>query len=429
MNYADFFALAKQKNIDNIQVTEKTNLNSSFELIDGKLESYDECNNTTYSIKAEVSGKTVKVETEYLSEEILDELITSIKNTDSSYADDYLKDIANIKKNSIPEFDISNELKELKKASELRKKYPQIDKITIHFSENYLNTRIVNSNEVDISTDSHQCKLYVEAIAENNGAYSSFNKELLETDKSKINFSQLIEDVLEKTLILINKEKLTTAKYNLVIDSAVAGCLISHLAKMISATNIREKTSCLENKINLKVFSDKLTIVEDPCNKNYPGYCLFDDEGTRTYKKDIIKDGVIKTEISNIKEAKIKNTNSTGNAYGGIGTRNMYIEPGTKSLNELLKELDDGIYITDYMGASGTSINTVTGNISLQIFGFRVKDGKIISGIEPCIMSTSIFELLSNIREVGEDLQFIRTSSASPSLLIDSISIARWQVK
>lgn len=425
MTYNEFFDLAKKKNIDNIQITEKTDLASSFEVINGNLISYDDCSNVSYYIKGEANGKTVKVQSEYLSEEILDDLIMAIENTDSSYEDEYLKNTENISKTKMPNFDISNELRKSKECSDLRKKYPQVDKLTIIFSEEHKNTRIINSNSVDISTASHLCKMYVEAVAQKDGEFTSFNQELLETDKNKINFPQFIENVLQKTIISLDKEKITTGKYNLVIDSAVTGSIISNLATMASAANIREKTSCLEQKINKKVFSEKLTIIEDPCNKNYPGYCLFDDEGTKTCKKEIISNGVFKTELTNIKEAKLKKIVSTGNAYGNIGTRNMYVVPKKKNLNQLLKELNNGIYITDYMGAQGTSINNVNGNISLQVFGFIVKDGKIVSGIEPCIMTTTIFELLSNIREIGSDLQFIMTSTASPSLLIDNISIAR----
>lgn len=425
MTYNEFFDLAKKKNIGNIQITEKTDLASSFEVINGNLISYDDCRNVSYYIKGEANGKTVKVQSEYLSEEILDDLIMAIENTDSSYEDDYLKNTENISKTKMPNFDISNELRKSKECSDLRKKYPQVDKLTIIFSEEHKNTRIINSNSVDISTASHLCKMYVEAVAQKDGEFTSFNQELLETDKNKINFPQFIENVLQKTIISLDKEKITTGKYNLVINSAVAGSIISNLATMASAANIREKTSCLEQKINKKVFSEKLTIIEDPCNKNYPGYCLFDDEGTKTCKKEIISNGVFKTELTNIKEAKLKKIVSTGNAYGNIGTRNMYVVPKKKNLNQLLKELNNGIYITDYMGAQGTAINNVNGNISLQVFGFIVKEGKIISGIEPCIMTTTIFELLSNIREIGSDLQFIMTSTASPSLLIDNISIAR----
>ena len=102
----------------------------------------------------------------------------------------------------------------------------------------------------------------------------------------------------------------------------------------------------------------------------------------------------------------------------------MYILPGKIKEEDMIKKVEDGIYITDYMGASGTSINTVNGAISLQIFGFRIKQGKIVSGIEPAIMTTTIFECFNNIKEIGKELVFINTDSASPALLIEDISVA-----
>ena len=156
----------------------------------------------------------------------------------------------------------------------------------------------------------------------------------------------------------------------------------------------------------------------------YPGYRLFDDEGTETKEKYIIKNGNLLTYLSNIKEAKLQNKESTGNGYSQISARNMHIIEGTFSHDKLLKELKDGLYITDYMGASATAISQTTGNISLQIFGFIVENGEIKCGFTPSIMTTNIFELFSNIQEIGNEIDFTRLSSASPELLIKNISIA-----
>ena len=194
---------------------------------------------------------------------------------------------------------------------------------------------------------------------------------------------------------------------------------------MLSATAVRNKVSCLDGKIAKKLFSDKLSVIEDPTNKDYPGYRLFDNEGTRTYKKEIIKAGVVKTYLYNIKEAILAETQSTANGYDSISTKNMYVIPGNISDEDLLKKLDNGIYIADYMESGGTSINSVNGNISLQVFGFIVEKGKLVSGIEPSILTSTIYELLSNIEEISSNLQFTSTSSASPSMLIRDISIAR----
>ena len=425
MNYKDFFQLAKEKGITNIQITEKHIINSSSEVIDGKLDSYDDTDTTNYNIKAEYKNKTVKVTSDYLGEDVLNQIIFNVENTDSKYEDDYLEKRKKIKEKDPILFDISKEIKRIKNLNTMIKKYPQVDKATCYYSENYTNTRIVNSKGVDISTDSHLCEFMVDVIIKDKEEFSDFNKQILTTTKEEINFEEFTQDVVEKAIIQSKREKIETSKYDIILDSNVAGRILSHLINMASASNIRNKVSCLENKLNQKIFSDKITIIEDPTNESYPGYRLFDDEGTETSKKIVVKEGVLKTYFYNIKEAKMENRESTGNSYNGISTRNMILIPGGRNLEELIENMKDGIYIVDYMGASGTSINTVNGSISLQIFGFRVKNGKIISGIEPSIMTTTIFELMSNVKEIGNDLIFNHVSCASPSIWVKNISIAR----
>ena len=425
MEYKDLFKKAKEKNITNIQITEKHNIASTVNIIDGEIESFKDHNDISYNTKAEYNGKTVSTYSNYLDESILDLLIMKSDITDSSYTNEYLEDREKIEVNKPIDFSISEQIKELKRINDLKNTNKSIDKLSSYFMESYTNTRIINSNGVDISTDSHLCSLYVDSTVKNKDDFTCYCSQQLEVDKSKINIEEMMKDAIEKSLIQSNKKTLETKKYDIILKNDVAAEIIRHIVTMSSGDNIRKKVSCLENKLDKKIFSDKLTIIEDPTNKDYPGYRLFDDEGTLTKKKNIIDKGVLKNYLYNIKEAKINNIESTGNGYGNISTRNMYVEKGNKSFDELLKDLKDGIYITDYMGSSNTSINTTTGDISIQIFGFVVEDGKIVSGIEPSILTTTIFELFSNIEEIGNDLIFTNTDVASPSIYIKDISIAR----
>ena len=102
----------------------------------------------------------------------------------------------------------------------------------------------------------------------------------------------------------------------------------------------------------------------------------------------------------------------------------MFIVPGKKSLEELFNEMQDGIYITNYLGSMGSSINISSGNISFQVFGYIIENGKLVSGFEPAVITTSIFELFSNIEDIGNDLKFSTRTVASPSLYIKEISIS-----
>lgn len=420
-----FFQKAKNKGIENIQVVETTENIGQIELTNKELETFDISNHTGYQIKAEYGGKTVKATSDYLDESILNTIIMKATYTDSAYQDDYLIDKThNNKIDDIPQIDISNELEILKGLDNIRNDYPEINSLTLSYSEIYKKKRIINSNGVNMETVCHLYEFVPEIITKEKDSITSYDRVYLKTKKESLNMKDnLIKDI-KLTLKQAKKEKLKTQKYDIIVDSTVMKNILSNFIDMLSATNIRQKVSCLEGKLNEKLFSDKLTIIEDPKNKDYPGTTIFDDEGTETSKKEIIKDGVLKTYLYNIKEAKEQNRKTTGNGYSSISTRNMYIKPGSITLEEMLKKLKNGIYITDCMGSMNTAINTNTGNISLQIFGFIIENGEIKCGFEPCIMTTTIFELLSNIEEIENQVTFIKQNVGSPCLLVKNISIA-----
>ena len=425
MTSKTFFQKAKAKGIENIQIVETTENTGQMELINKELETFEISNHTGYQIKAEYNGKTVKAASDYLDESILDTIIMKATYTDSKYQDDYLTDKShNNKMDDMPQIDISNELDVLKELDDIRKDYPEVNNLTLSYSEIYEKKRIVNSNGVDIETACHLYEFVPEIVTKEKDSTTSYDRVYLKTNKDSLNMKDnLIKDI-KMALKQAKKEKLKTQKYDIIVDSTVMKSILSNFIDMLSATNIRQKISCLEGKLNEKVFSDKLTIIEDPKNDDYPGATIFDDEGTETEKKEIIKDGVLKTYLYNIKEAKEQNQKTTGNGYSSISTRNMYIKPGDKTLEEMMKKLKNGIYITDCMGSMNTAINPNTGNISLQIFGFIIENGEIKCGFEPSVMTTTIFELLSNIEEIENQVTFIKRSVGSPCLLVKDISIA-----
>lgn len=425
MTSKTFFQKAKAKGIENIQIVETTENTGQIKLINKELETFEISNHTGYQIKAEYNGKTVKASSDYLDESILDTIIMKATYTDSKYQDDYLTDKThNNKIDDMPQIDISNELDVLKELDNIRKDYPEVNSLTLSYSEIYEKKRIVNSNGVDIETACHLYEFVPEIVTKEKDSTTSYDRVYLKTNKDSLNMKDnLIKDI-KMALKQAKKENLETKKYDIIVDSTVMKSILSNFIDMLSATNIRQKISCLEGKLNEKVFSDKLTIIEDPKNDDYPGATIFDDEGTETKKKEIIKDGVLKTYLYNIKEAKEQNQKTTGNGYSNISTRNMYIKPGDKTLDEMMKKVKNGIYITDCMGSMNTAINPNTGNISLQIFGFIIENGEIKCGFEPSVMTTTIFELLSNIEEIENQVTFIKRSVGSPCLLVKDISIA-----
>lgn len=421
MEYKEIFTAAHNKGISNIQITETTNNTLQMEVINKELESYEKSYTITYNIKAEYNNKTVKLVSDYLDEEVLDQIILKATHTDSVYEDEYLTDTSS--NNEIEEY-MEHEEDILTKLYDLDKyRNDKIYKLITYYTDNYEKKRIVNSNSVDISTSSHHYEFYTEVIVKNGEDYSSFNNKWLKVCAEDLKIDEYVQDTIEKAQKISEKHEIETGKYDIVMNSNVVTTILSTFITMLSAENIRKKVSCLEDKLDKKIFSNKLTIIEEPTNKKYPGYTLFDNEGTLTKDKIIVDKGKLNTYLYNIKEAKNIKQKSTGNGFNNISTRNMYVKSGKLPLEELLKKLNRGIYITDFMGADNTSINANTGNISVQIFGFIIENGTIKSGLKPCILTTNIFELLGNITEIGNDLKFSKITVGSPSVLIKKISI------
>lgn len=424
MNYNEFFILGKEKGLDNIQITATTVESIEIEFIDEKLENYINTNHTNYSIKAEKNKKTETLTSDYLDKDIIDLLLFKIDNTDTFYENEYIEKKEIKDNNRFIEVDADREFNILKDIYKNKNKDNRISKITTAYEDSYIKTEIINSNGAHLETSSHNYLFYIDVLVEDNKNSISYDKQVLKTNKEEIDFENIVNSTLEEALLMINKEDLETKKYNVILSNKVASRILSHLEDMLNQQNIRTKTSCMCSKLNKEIFNNLITIIEDQPNEKLPGYRLFDDEGTETKKKMIVENGILKSYFSNIKEAKINNIKSTGNGYGSISTRNMFINPSNTTNQDIFKELKNGIYITDYMGASNTSISATTGNISLQIFGFIIEDGKIKSGFNPCIMTTSIFELFNNVKLIGDTLEFTNTKAASPILLIENISVA-----
>lgn len=424
MNYNEFFILGKEKGLDNIQITATTVESIEIEFIDEKLENYINTNHTNYSIKAEKNKKTETLTSDYLDKDIIDLLLFKIDNTDTFYENEYIEKKEIKDNNRFIEVDADREFNILKDIYKNKNKDNRISKITAAYEDSYIKTEIINSNGAKLETSSHNYLFYIDVLVEDDKNSISYDKQVLKTNKEEIDFENIVNSTLEEALLMINKEDLETKKYNVILSNKVASRILSHLEDMLNQQNIRTKTSCMCSKLNKEIFNNLITIIEDQPNEKLPGYRLFDDEGTETKKKMIVENGILKSYFSNIKEAKINNIKSTGNGYGSISTRNMFINPSNTTNQDIFKELKNGIYITDYMGASNTSISATTGNISLQIFGFIIEDGKIKSGFNPCIMTTSIFELFNNVKLIGDTLEFTNTKAASPILLIKNISVA-----
>ena len=223
---------------------------------------------------------------------------------------------------------------------------------------------------------------------------------------------------LDNVLIKLDSSSLKTDKYKVLLTNEVVTSILSTFVDSFNSKKIYLNESVFTDKLNKKIFSDKINIVED--SRNGIETEFFDSEGTIKEFQSIVKDGKFIKEINNLEYALLTKKDATGNANG---VNNLYIVPGNNSYEELVKKLDNGVIIDEAYGFHA-GVDKKTGIISVQAEGLKVENGVITKGLNMIILSTNIFEVFSNVLEVGNDLSKDNLNIGAPSLLLENITIA-----
>lgn len=238
---------------------------------------------------------------------------------------------------------------------------------------------------------------------------------------SEKEMKMLVAEAIKIATSKIGAVSMKTGLYNVIFDHKVVAQLLSSFSSSFSAKAIEEKQSIFENRdYKNKIFSDLITIVEDPLNENFIGIKSFDIEGTFKKYQIIVNKGIFEQKMYNVRTALKENTESTGNCNS---IQNFYIMPGELSKEALVKRVENGVMITNVEGLH-SGINKKTGHISLQAQGYKIENGKIVNPLNMIVVTMNFKDLLNSVVAVGNDLTLYDLSYSAPSILCNNISIS-----
>lgn len=249
------------------------------------------------------------------------------------------------------------------------------------------------------------------------------------TDFSEIDFKEVARKGVEEAVSKLNAESIETGEYPVIFRYDTATELLGSYAELFSAESVQQGFSKLKGKLNEQIAGENITFVDDPTMEGVIGYASFDSEGFATKRKEIVKNGQLKTFLHNRKTAKKDGVESTGNAAKGgyrgtlgVGTYNFYLEPGSSTRDEMIAKTERGILIVELQGMN-VGVNTISGDFSAAAIGFLIENGQITRPVDQFTVAGNYFDLLYNIEEIGNDLRF-NGGISIPSLKVKRLSIS-----
>ena len=205
-------------------------------------------------------------------------------------------------------------------------------------------------------------------------------------------------------------ESIEPGVYDVILSPMVMGNLLNVIGRMASALNVDMGFSIFAGrKIGEKVFSEKITLADDPINPESYGAVSFDAEGLPTKRNIIVENGTLSTLLHNSKTAAKYGVESTSNA-GLISPHpwSLELKPGTYTLEELISEVKNGILVTNnwytrLQNYIEGSFSTITRDAL-----FLVKDGRIVKAAKKLRITDKLPRIFKNVHELGNKLYQIK---------------------
>ncbi len=233
-------------------------------------------------------------------------------------------------------------------------------------------------------------------------------------------------EAARRTVRKLGARKVATQRVPVVFDPETAGSLMGNLCSAVSGYALYKGASFLAGQLDKPLAPDYVTVYDDGRVVGGLGSRPFDGEGLPTRKTTVVERGVLKSYLLDTYSGRKLGLASTGNASRSVGENpsvgptNFYLAPGTKTAQDIIKTVKQGLYVTDLIGFG---INMVTGDYSRGASGFWIEGGELAYPVEEITIAGNLKDMFAGIEMIGSDL-VLRGRIASPTVKITEMMVA-----
>ena len=226
---------------------------------------------------------------------------------------------------------------------------------------------------------------------------------------------------MHRALATIGARKPVTMRVPVIFERDVASAVLGDVFAACSTPNVVSGNSWLADRRGSRIGSPLVTIVDDGRLAAGLGTSPFDAEGTPTRKTVVVRGGVLEAFLSDVYWGRRAGVPTTGNAAGGgVAPNNLFLMPGTGTLDELVASTERGVLVLDTIGFA---TEHASGTYSRGARGIYIEEGEPRYAIDQFTISSTFGEMLAGIDAIAGDLRF-DGSIVSPSFRIAEMQIS-----
>lgn len=244
-----------------------------------------------------------------------------------------------------------------------------------------------------------------------------------QTQRNTLDPVALAQQILQRLDWCKNNVPPPNGRLPILFTAKAADMLWGTVQSALSGKQVVEQASPWSDRLGQVVLSPEFIVTQEP--NSGPFSCPFDDEGTPTRQITFIQNGLLQLFYTDRTIGRILGSGTTGNgfrpgleSYPTPGLFNLIVQPGTKSLPELISTLDAGIVIDQMLGGGAG----ISGDFSVNVdLGYWVERGEVIGRIKDTMVAGNVYVALKSLMELGSDAEW-NGSCYTPSMVVDGLS-------
>ena len=231
-------------------------------------------------------------------------------------------------------------------------------------------------------------------------------------------------EAVRKATVKLGASPARTRRTAVLLTPDVTASLLGALSSLFSADAVLKGKSLMAGKVGQPVAAETVSLVDD--GRHPEGYASgpVDGEGVAARETTLIEGGILLGYLQSAYTAHRMGTSLTGNALRPdytsrprIGPTNLHLRPSDTPPDELLRGVTEGVCVMEVMGLH--TIDSASGDFSLGASGLTVESGRLSRPVDRMAIAGNIISLLSSIKVVASDLQFLIHGPGSTVLLQD----------
>ena len=285
------------------------------------------------------------------------------------------------------------------------------------YNEIYEQKAIVTSDGADVSFRLVRPELYVAAVAERDGQLSQVSESVGVTggwDRLFRDAPEVLADKAARTAVdLLDARPPEGGRSTVILAPSIVGLLVHEAIGHTVEADFVASGSVARGKLGHRVASEHVTLCDSGRSEfvgGAGGTLPVDDEGVVAGRTVIIQDGELVSYLHNRESAAAMGVAPTGNARAWeyadqplIRMRNTYIEPGGRSIDEIIAGTEDGFLLDGPRnGQADATAEFMFGVTTAR----RIRKGKLGELVKGVTVTGNAFDVLRSVDAVSAEFRW-----------------------